>query len=72
MKRLPAAGMILGMLLIPGSANATVIRHHHHVMTCHRSDWGNTMEYHGKWYICNPSRHGFTWQEMPPGRQMAS
>jgi hypothetical protein len=54
-----------------GAAAATVPAHHHPVRTCRVSDWGSTAELGGHWFICQPARHGFTWQAMP-GRQMAS
>jgi hypothetical protein len=45
---------------------------HHHPRACSVRDWGNTQEYHGKWYICNPYGKGFAWLRMPPGRQLPS
>jgi hypothetical protein len=57
-------------LAVPAGAQAATT-HHHHVRTCPVSDWGATAEHGGRWYICQPAGHGFTWQALP-GRQMAS
>jgi hypothetical protein len=61
--------MTLALFFMP--AHAAVLASHHSPRSCTIRDWGNTEEYHGKWYICNPSGKGFTWQHLP-GRQMAS
>jgi hypothetical protein len=69
---LAAVAVGAATLAIPAPAHAaTVPAHHHHVRTCPVSDWGSTVELGGHWFICQPARHGFTWQAMP-GRQMAS
>ena len=66
-----AAAITVTAFTMPVNA-ATVPAHHHPVRTCRVSDWGSTAELGGHWWICQPARHGFTWQAMPAGRQMAS
>lgn len=70
------AGLAAGAVALAGvtpAAQAATVHHHHHARTCHVSDWGNTEQAGGKWFICQPAGHGrYTWQAMPPGRQEAS
>lgn len=60
--------MTFALALAPAHAAVATA---HHPRYCTIRDWGNTEEYHGKWYICNPDGHRFTWQPLP-GRQMGS
>lgn len=67
-----AVGAATALAGLTPAANAAIVHHKHHARTCHVSDWGNTAETGGKWWICQPAGHGrYTWQPLP-GRQMAS